>query len=144
MTLQRTRPVSYPPHKAPSAADIARRFNKKIRSVQGFRVALNANGNTSLSFTLNEPGRELLGISCVPVSGTSSDVGDCQIDLKVNNLLLLSSSALMSLVPNYVTNMLFFPTPQPLQGNDSFGGSVTKNDAGAVNVIFNLFYVPRR
>lgn len=118
-------------------------FNKNLRIVQGFRSAIAASSTTNITLTLNSSGLRLLGIAIYPITAILTTLGDTQINFVVNNLNLLLGVGANSLNPNFVQNMLFFPTPQPLQGNDSINLAVIKNDAGATTILTQIFYVPR-
>jgi hypothetical protein len=114
-------------------------FNKKLRSVQGFRTLLAAGvGTTVLNVKLNSPGKFLFGLSIVPTLG--ADISDTQVNFTVNNKNLVTGVAANNLNPNFVQNMIFFPTPQPLQGNDQMFLEFTKNSGVASNIIVNIFY----
>jgi hypothetical protein len=119
-----------------------KKFNAGLRVVQGFRNAIAASGTTTVTLSLLSSGRKLLGISIVPVSGTLVTLADTQVTLIVNNFNLILSMSANNLNPNFVGNMMFFPCPQILKGNDSISLSVLKNDAGATTITTNLFYVP--
>lgn len=118
-------------------------FNKDLRLVQGYRNAIAASSTTPISISLGTAGELLLGISIMPASGTLSDIADCQITFTVNNQNLLQSVQAQNLCPNYIQGFLFFPTPQHLQGSDTLSLQVIKNNAGAITIITNIFYVPR-
>jgi hypothetical protein len=120
-----------------------KQFNERARYTQGFRQAVAASAITSATITLNSSAMFLLGIAVFPTTAILTTLGDTQVTLVVNNNTLLYSVAANSLNPNFVQNMLFFPTPQPLQGNDVIQISFNKNDAAAVTVYTNVFYVPR-
>lgn len=118
-------------------------FNKNLRVMQGFRSAIAASSTTNITITLNSPGLRLLGIAIYPTTAILTTLGDTQINFVVNNLNLLLGVGANSLNPNFVQNMLFLPTPQPLQGNDSINLAVIKNDAGTATILTQIFYVPR-
>jgi len=120
-----------------------RKFNNNLRYVQGYRNSIAGTSTTPITITLNAAGRELLGIAIFPVTGLLTTLADTQIKFVVNNNNLLLNVGANSLNPNFVQGMIFFPTPQPLFGNDSISLEVTKNDATAVIIIANIFYVPR-
>lgn len=115
-------------------------FNQTVRYVQGFRTPI-PNGTSNVPINLNSSGKSLLGISVTPIA--TADISDCQFTFVVNNNNLLINVAGPNLNPNFVQGMIFFPVPQPLYGNDNINFSITKNDAGTVNVILNIFYIPR-
>lgn len=125
------------------AVDQAKNFNKGLRYVQGVRAQLAANSRTPVQVSLNASGKKLLGISVFPVSGNLTDLADTQVKFVVNNNNLLLSVGAQNLNPNFVNNMIFFPTPQDLFGNDSISLEFEKNDSGEVFIMVNLFYVPR-
>jgi len=128
----------------PSLAKVNRikQFNKEIRYVQGFRQQLNGSTTTPVTISLTASGKFLLGISIVPVG--TGDISDTQISFIVNNNNLLNTVAAQNLNPNFVQgDMEFFPLPQPLQGNDTIQANFLKNDANTVNIILNIFYIPR-
>jgi len=115
-------------------------FNQGLRYVQGFRSQI-PQGNISVPINLNSSGRTLLGIAVIPVTG--ADISDTQITFVVNNNNMLINVNVENLNPNFVQGMIFFPTPQPLFGNDNINLNFTKNNAGTVNAIINIFYIPR-
>lgn len=121
-------------------AQATKKLNKQLRYVQGFRQALN-NGNNTIPISLNSAGLFLLGMSVTPVTG--GDITDCQVSLLVNNNNLLVDASAPNLNPQFVQGMIFFPTPQKLQGGrDIINVQIKKNDAGTVTVMVNIFYVP--
>jgi hypothetical protein len=111
-----------------------------MRYCQGFRIQV-ASGSSSQNLSLNSPGKFLLGISATP--GNTDDISDTQVTFVVNNNNLLLNFPCSNLNPNFVGNMIFFPLPQPLQGNDTLTASFTNNDGGAVIMYLNVFYLPR-
>jgi len=115
-------------------------FNQGLRYVQGFRTQI-PQGNISVPINLNSSGKALLGIAIIPVA--SADISDTQTTFVVNNNNLLINVCTINLNPNFVNGMIFFPTPQPLFGNDNINLNFTKNDVGTINAIINIFYVPR-
>jgi hypothetical protein len=117
------------------------KFNENLRYVQGVRTQLAASSTSSVNTNLNSPGKFLLGLSIIPVSGTNSDITDCQVTLTVNNNNILLDCGAFNLIPT--GDMIYFPTPQPLTGKDTIKISVLKNNASAVNVIINYFYIPQ-
>ena len=117
-----------------------KKFNKVMRYVQGFRTIIN-NGSNTLNITLNSPGKKLLGISIVPVG--TGDISDTQISLLVNNNSVLTEVASQNINPQYVQSMIYFPLPQPLQGNDNFTFTIKKNDVNTITAIIDIFYVPQ-
>lgn len=121
-------------------AQNVKKFNKDLRYVQGFRTPLNSGSNT-VTITLNAPGKMLLGVSVIPVS--AADITDTQVSFSINNNNVLIGAAASNMNPQYVQGMIYFPTPQPLSGNDTIAFSINKNDVGSINVIINVFYVPR-
>lgn len=141
MTQIHRRPAgtAYPANGAQQAAQ-TKSFNKDLRYVQGFRQALNQ-GTANVSISLNSAGKFLLGVSVIPISG--ADITDTQVSLLINNNNVLLESAASNMNPIAVQGMLYFPTPQPLQGGkDIINLSIKKNDSGAINVMINVFYVP--
>lgn len=143
MTQIMRRPVRSQPNSfeaTPKEVTQTQKFNKNLRYVQGFRFQL-PQGATSQTIRLNSSGKELLGISIIPV--TAADQSDTQISFIVNNNNLLIDTDAENLNPNFVQGMIFFPTPQPLFGNDTIQLNFTKNNVGTINVIVNIFYVPR-
>jgi|SRR6478752_9228723 len=126
---------------SPNRLQATQKFNEKIRYSQGYRANIN-NGENTIPIKLSSSGREMLGIAIIP-TGTSTDINDCQIGFVVNNNNLLTQVAANNLNPAFVQGMIFFPTPQPLNGNDTINVTVTKNNAGTIAVIVNVFYVPQ-
>jgi hypothetical protein len=120
-----------------------KKFNAGLRVVQGFRNAIAASGTTTVTLSLLSAGRKLLGITMVPSTGTLVTLADTQVTLIVNNFNLIIGMSANNLNPNFVGNMIFFPCPQILKGNDSISLSILKNDAGAAVATINLFYVPQ-
>lgn len=139
---------STPPGKTSYGPDIntaqgVKEFNKDKMYTQGFRTLINASTTTNVTIQLNSPGKFLLGISIIPVSGTNADIADCQIQLIVNNNNILLNVGAPNMNPNFVQGILYFPTPQPLMGNDSISINVIKNNAANVTIVGNIFYVPQ-
>jgi hypothetical protein len=143
ITTIRRRPGQQPASLPGAASPVnIKKFNEGLRYVQGFRQALASASTTPITITLNAAGKRLLGFSVIPVSGTNSDISDCQVNIIVNNNNVLLNAGLQNLNPNFVQNMIFFPTPQPLTGKDTINFNVNKNNSGAVTIIINCFYVP--
>src|SRR6478609_2331432 len=126
---------------SPNRLQQTQKFNEKIRYSQGYRANVNQGANT-VPIKLSASGREMLGIAIIP-TGASTDISDCQIDFVVNNNNLLTQVAASNLNPVFVQGMIFFPTPQPLNGNDTINVGIQKNNAGSIAVIVNVFYVPQ-
>jgi hypothetical protein len=142
MTILRRKKTGY--NVSQQEANKIKSFNEKLRYVQGFKATLPGSGSTvPITITLNSAGKMLLGISIQSTDGTLTALADTQLKFVVNNNNLLLDVAANNLNPNFVQNMIFFPTPQPLVGTDSISLQVTKNDANAVSVIVNVFYVPQ-
>jgi hypothetical protein len=120
-----------------------RAFNKDLRYVQGFQSTLVSSGTVNVPIALNSSGRQLLGIAVIPITGTNADLTNTQLTLVVNNNNLLLNAATANLIPNYVQNMMFFPTPQPLSGNDVITIQITNNAATTPGVLINVYYVPQ-
>jgi hypothetical protein len=121
----------------------AKEFNQRVRYIQGFRNTINASSSTTFTVTLNSVGKFLLGITVMPVSALLTTLGDTQVTLVVNNNNVLLATAANNMNPNFVGNMLYFPTPQPLFGNDSISITFIKNDAASPVVLYNFFYLPQ-
>ncbi len=121
----------------------AQEFNQRVRYIQGYRNTVNASSSTTFTVTLNSVGKFLLGITVQPVSALLTTLGDTQVTLVVNNNNLLLATAANNLNPNFVGNMIYFPTPQPLFGNDSIQITFIKNDAASPVIIYNFFYLPQ-
>lgn len=119
-------------------------FNDDLRYVQGVKAAITGGSTAPITITLNAAGRRLLGISIMPVDGSLATLADSQLKFIVNNNNLLLGVGANNLNPNFVQNMIFFPTPQPLSGNDSISIEFTKNNAGDTSIIINVFYVPQK
>lgn len=143
MTVISRRPGNTQPSNDVNRVNKLKVFNKNLRYVQGFRSAIAASATTPITITLNSSGKKLLGIALIPASGTLSDIADCQVKFVVNNNNLLLNVAAQNLCPNFVQGMIFFPTPQDLFGNDSITLEITKNNAGAITLLTDIFYVPR-
>jgi hypothetical protein len=145
MQTLRRRPNSQPAgyNVTGNEAKQTKSFNKNLRYVQGIRTTIAALSTTPITISLNSPGKFLLGISLMPESGTISDIAACQVKFVVNNNNILLNAQAQNLCPNYVQGMIFFPTPQPLIGTDSITMDVTKNNASAIVIYINVFYVPR-
>jgi hypothetical protein len=136
----RTRAVGY--GVTPTGAQRVKQFNEDLRLVQGFKVQLAATAVTTLTPKLNSAARSLLGIAIIPVA--SGDISDTQVTFAINNLNVLLDVAAPNLNPNFVSNMMFYPVPQQLFGTDTLKFSFLKNDANAVSVIVNLYYLPQK
>lgn len=121
----------------------AQEFNQRVRYVQGFRNTINASSTTPFTVTLNSVAKFLLGITVIPISAILTTLGDTQVTLTINNNNLLSGVPASNLNPNFVGDMIYFPTPQPLFGNDNINISFTKNDATAVAVYYSFYYLPK-
>jgi hypothetical protein len=142
MTVIRKRKTGY--NVSERQAENIKNFNNQLRYVQGFKASLAGNGSTTpVTISLTSSGRQLLGISIMPTDGTLTALADTQLNFVVNNNNMLLNAGANNLNPNFVQNMMFFPTPQPLVGTDSMSLQITKNDAGAVSVIINVYYVPQ-
>ncbi len=109
--------------------------------VQGFRSAIAATSTTPVTISLNASPQKLVGISLMPASGTLADIADTQITFIVNNLNLLLTVAAQSLCPNYFQGFLYYPFDQKLRGNDTIIMQVQKNNAGAITLLSNIFYL---
>ncbi|MDW8347127.1 MAG: hypothetical protein RML94_09245 [Bacteroidia bacterium] len=118
----------------------SQQLNQELRYVQSFRISI-SNGSNSYTVTLNSPGKMLLGVSLVPVN--SSALNDTQVSLSLNNNNPLIGVAANNLNPSYVGNMIYFPVPQVLFGNDSFQFTFNKANAGSETIVLNIFYIPR-
>lgn len=145
---QRQQPVSdqrYSFESTPKQVEQAKAFNKELRYIQGFRQVNIAPGATvDIQIKLKSPGRMLLGFSVIPGPG-GSDISDCQATVNVNNNVMNAGMALQNMNPNFVGSMVFFPTPQPLNGNDNITFSILNNSAANVAVItINCFYLPNK
>ena len=122
-----------------------KKFNEDLVYVQGIKAAITGGGSTaSITINLNSSGRKLLGISVTPTDGLLPTLADSQLTFTVNNNNLLLNVFANNLNPNFVQNMVFFPTPQPLVGTDSISMNFTKNNAGDTSIIINVFYVPQK
>jgi hypothetical protein len=133
------RPNSQPGFMTNESVQKGRAINENMRYCQGFRVAVN-NGTSTTNFSLNSAGKFLLGISMLPISSTA--LNDTAITFSVNNNNLLLNFAAPNLNPNFVQNMIFFPLPQQLQGNDSMTMQMNKSDATDIFAYVNIFYIP--
>jgi hypothetical protein len=126
----------------PEKAAHTKNFNKEVRYVQGFRNQIAGSSTTNVNITLTSAGKFLLGLTVIPL--LFADIADTQITFLVNNIALLNGVASENLNPNFTqANMIYFPLPQPLQGNDTIQANFTKNDAGNVNIYINVFYLPQ-
>ncbi len=140
-------PGQHPPNKTsgygitPAGVQNTKNFNKDLVYVQGFRQAVTTGQTVPVTVNLASPGRWLHGIAIIPKAGT--DLTDCQITLVVNNNNVLFKAAASNADPGYTQGQLFFPTPQPLQGNDTITLNITNNGSGTVQTTTNFFYVPR-
>lgn len=143
MTVLKRRP-NVQPYGAPTPEQVnqLKKFNKRKIFGQGFRQQLTASSTTTLSMSLTSPGKELIGISIIPVG--TGDMSDTQVSFVINNVNILNVTAAQNLNPNFVGGgMIYFPTSQPLTGNDTIQANFVKNDANNITVIVDVFYVPR-
>lgn len=140
---QQQKPLPSGPIISPQGAQDIKKFNRNLRYIQGTRLQLNASGTTSLQISLNASGIQFLGFTIVPASGLLTTLADTQVTLMINNNSLVLNASANNTNPNFVSNMIFFPTPQPLFGNDNIQMTFNKNDANAVFVTANIFYIPR-
>lgn len=125
---------------SPKQIQKTRAYNRELRFVQGFRLTVNP-GNSVNSLTLNSAGKFLLGIALIPALG--GVISDTAVSLLVNNNNLLTTANAQNLNPNFVQGMIFFPTPQPLVGNDTIQLNFSKTDAGTVIIYADVFYQPQ-
>lgn len=142
MTVLSRRPNAQP--KGESEGKRIQQANKELRYIQGFTATVGANASVPVPITLNSSGKKLLGISIMPASGTNSDIANFQVTFLVNNNNVLLNMGANNANPNFVGNMIFLPTPQPLLGNDSISLNVTNNTGVSRDILVNVFYVPRK
>jgi hypothetical protein len=141
-------PGAHPPDKTagygitPAKAQSTKEFNKDLLYVQGFPSQVNAGSTVPTPINLNAPGRWLHGIAVIPVTG--SDLTNVKINLVVNNNNVVINAAAPNLDPGYTQGQLFFPTPQPLSGNDTITLNATNSSGAAVSFNTNFFYVPQK
>jgi hypothetical protein len=124
-----------------AGANSTKNFNKDLIYVQGFRQVVAAGATVPVTVSLASPGRWLHGIAFIPTS--ASDISDTQLNLVVNNNNLLTKAAAENANPGFTQGQIFFPTPQPLQGQDTITLNITNNGSAPVTVTTNFFYVPR-
>lgn len=124
-----------------SEAQKVKDFNTKIRYVEGFRFTIPGNSQTPFNVVPAAPGKFCLGVSMNLVTG--SDLSDTTVSLIINNNNILNDCAVNNLVPQLVQGMLFFPTPNPLSGNDKITFNFNKSNAGTVFLYCNFFYLPQ-
>lgn len=124
-----------------AGANSTKQFNKDLIYVQGFRQIVPAGATVPVKVGLASPGRWLHGIAFIPTA--TSDIGDTQINLVVNNNNVLTDVAAQNANPGFTQGQIFFPTPQPLQGNDTITQNITNNGSSPITVTTNFFYVPR-
>lgn len=122
-------------------AQSTKNFNKDLIYVQGFRQQVLAGATIPIAVSLASPGRWLHGIAIIPT--TASDMSDTQTTLVVNNNNVLNKVAAQNANPGFTQGQLFFPTPQPLSGNDTITQTFTNNGSTPIQVTINYFYVPR-
>ncbi len=144
MTIVKRRPNNQPAsyEATPAQVAAAKKFNNDLRYVQGFTNTCAASSSSTLSVTLNAPGRRLLGIAIIPTVSTT-DISNLKLTMTVNNNNVLMNAAAQNLCPGYVQGMIFFPIPQPLFGNDTISIVFTNGSASGIDTITNVFYVPR-
>lgn len=106
---------------------------------QSYRVTLNQGANP-FTPVLSGSGLFFHGISLS--IGTITSLQDTQVNFTINNRQLLVDVSALILIPNYAQGMLFYPTPQPLTGKDTFKINFQKNDAGTITAFFNFMYKP--
>ena len=117
-------------------------FNSDGKQVytQSFRITLNT-GKTTFKPVLAGSGLLLKGIAIT--TQTTTSIADTQLNFAVNNRNILVDASALLFVPNYTLNKeVYYPTPQPLTGKDTFQFDFQKNDAGSVVVMATLVYVP--
>jgi len=129
----------YGPDKKQAAA--VKQFNQELRYVQGFSITTPSAGTTTTNITFLAPGKKLLGIAIIP--GSATNLADSSFTLTVNNNNVCNSMGANNANPNFVGSMIFFPTPQPLSGNDTLKLIYTNGGALSNTIIVNFFYVPR-
>lgn len=144
MRVVRRRPSGQPVSYEPSASQVdqTKAFNKSLRYVQGFKTAIGASASVPQNISLNSAGRMLLGISLIGSTQTV-DLNDVKVTMVVNNNNVLLDACVANLNPTKVTGFLFFPIPQPLNGNDVISLVFTNNSGVVVDILTNIFYVPR-
>lgn len=125
------------------AATAIKNFNSQLVYVQGFRSVINGTGTTPVTINLSSSGQELKGIALIPVTGTNADLANLQVTYVVNNNNILLNVGAPNLNPNFFQGAYYFPTPQPLIGNDMITLNVTNNSGSQVTILANVFYVPR-
>lgn len=126
---------------SPERVQETKDYNRNLRYIQGFRTTVGAGATVTVEIKLKSPGRQLLGFSFIPVDG--DDISDCQCTVSVNNNTTNSGIGLQNMNPNFVGSMVFFPVPQPLQGNDNIEYIILNNSASSITGTVNAFYVPQ-
>lgn len=106
---------------------------------QSYRAVLNQ-GVNAFTPILSGSGLFFHGLSMS--IGAFTSLQDTQVSFSINNRQLLVDVSALILIPNYAQGMLFYPTPQPLTGKDTFKISFLKNDAGTITAYFNFMYKP--
>lgn len=117
-------------------------FNNMMRYIQGQSTLVAANASTPQSITLLAPGKMLLGITLIP-SLKTIDMSSITLDFKVNNNVLLTKVNCENLNPLSCQSFIFFPLPQPLVGNDQIDITYNSLLGAAVNIVSNIYYIPR-
>jgi hypothetical protein len=140
-TINRRLPGKLPASNVQNQAQSTQKFNERMRYVQGFRYAVTGSTQTTQKLVLNSPGKMLLGLTLIPVS--AADISDIGLDFKVNNNNLLIGLSANNLNPSYVQGMIYYPLPQPLQGNDSIQATFNKSNAGDITIYLNVYYLPQ-
>jgi hypothetical protein len=140
-------PGAKPPNKTagygitPAKSQSTKEFNRDLLYVQGFRQAIGAGATVLMTISLTAPGKWLHGFAFIPTA--ASDITDVQLTLLVNNNNVTNKIAGENCNPGFTQGQIFFPTPQPLSGNDTITLSVTNNGAASVQITANFFYVPQ-
>lgn len=137
---RRTQPTGYDVNA--QGAQSSKKLNENLRYTQGFYYsALAAGSNTPQTVKLNAPGKMLLGLTVIPLA--ASDISITLITLSVNNNNVILNTAAQNLNPSFVGNMIFFPAPQELFGNDTITLTINNQSGSAITVTVNFFYIPQ-
>jgi hypothetical protein len=125
---------------SPAQMQLIQNFTKQQSYTQGYRFAFGA-GITSQPLQLASPGKFLIGCSIIPEA--SSNISDTQVTLTINNNNVIMGVSAPLLNPGFIQGFLYYPTPQPLLGNDNIQVSFNKQNSGSIVLYFQMVYNPQ-
>jgi len=111
--------------------------------IQGFSASVSQGTSQDFNLRLNSAGRFHLGVSIMSEQPDGSDLVDIRVNYSINSNQSVNNVSALLMNPGVADAVLFFPIPQPLNGNDNIRVQFVKDNAGTVEVVINVFYFPQ-